>query len=124
MVDRITISDGDTTLALRKNTEFTITPEEVSTSAVMASGRLVRDYTGYRNTISIQVWLSEAELALLDAMIRTTHELSVTYPVPGGDKTGIFYFTLPELTAFRYGTGSSVWYAVSLSGSESEVDTR
>lgn len=124
MVDRVTISDGETTLTMRKNTEFTIAPEEVSTSAVMASGRLVRDYTGYRNTISMQIWLSEAELALLDAMIRTTHELTVTYPIPGGDATGVFYFTLPKLTAFKYGAGSSVWYGVSLAGAESEVDTR
>lgn len=124
MIDNVTISDGETTLTLRKNTEFTITPEEVCSSAVMASGRLVRDYTGYRKTISMQIWLAEAELALLDAMIRAKHELTVKYPIPGGDDTGVFYFTLPELTAFKYGSGSSVWYGVTLTGAESEVDTR
>lgn len=124
-MDRIKISDGKNTLLLLPGIEFTISPEEVSTSAVMASGRLVRDYTGCRNTLTIPTgWLTTSDLALLITMIRTTHELTVTYPTPFGEDTRIFYFSLPETKAFRYGPDGSVWYGVTIIGEESEVDTR
>lgn len=124
-MDRIKISDGKNTLLLLPGIEFTISPEEVSTSAVMASGRLVRDYTGYRNTLRIPTgWLSASDLALLITMIRTTHELEVTYPTPFGEETRQFYFSLPETKAFKYGSNGSVWYGVTIVGEESEVDTR
>lgn len=124
-MDRIKISDGKNTLLLLPGIEFTISPEEVSTSAVMASGRLVRDYTGYRNTLTIPTgWLTTSDLALLITMIRMKHELTVTYPTPFGEDTRVFYFFLPETKAFRYGADGSIWYGVTLIGEESEVDTR
>lgn len=124
MTDHIIITDGADTLHLLPEIEFEITPTEVSHAAVMASGRAVRDYIGYRNTLTIPTgWLSDADLALLNRMIRTHHELTVTYPTPEGDMTGVFYFTLPVMKAFRYGAFGSVWYGVTVTASESEVHT-
>lgn len=122
MTDHITITDGADVLRLLPGIEFDITPSEVSTAAVMASGREVRDYTGYRNVLTIPTgWLSADDLALLRRMIRTSHELTVTYPTPEGDASGVFYFPMPTLRAFRYGNDGSVWYGVTLEASESEV---
>lgn len=122
-MDRITITDGTNTLLLLPGIEFTVAPTEVSTSAVMASGRLVRDYTGYRNTITIPTgWLSESDLSLLIMMIKTTHELTVTYPAPDGDQIRKFYFALPTVKSFKYGLTGNIWYGVTITGEEGEVD--
>ena len=124
MTDRITITDGAETVSLLPGIEFDIVPVEVSSAAVMASGREVRDWIGYRNTLTIPTgWLSATDLARLNRMIRTSHELSVIYPTPEGDRTGVFYFSLPSMRAFKYGSDGSVWYGVTIAGSESEVHT-
>lgn len=124
MTDHIIITDGADTLHLLPEIEFDIVPVEVAYAAAMASGREVRDYIGYRNTLTIPTgWLSAADLALLNRMIRVSHELTVTYPTPEGDRTSVFYFTLPTMRAFKYGAGGSVWYGVTLTASESEVHT-
>lgn len=122
MTDHITITDGVNVLHLLPEIEFEITPAELSTAAVMASGREVRDYTGYRNVLTIPTgWLSADNLALLRRMIRISHDLTVVYPTPEGDAKGVFYFSLPTLRAFRYGRDGSIWYGVTLEASETEV---
>ena len=122
MTDHIIITDGVDTLHLLPEIEFDLSPVEVMHTATMASGREVRDWIGYRNAITIPTgWLSAADLALLNRMIRTSHELTVTYPTPEGDAVGVFFFSLPVMRAFKYGDGGSVWYGVTISGAESEV---
>ena len=124
MTDHIIITDGSDTIHLLPEIEFEIVPVEVSHTATMASGREVRDWIGYRNTLTIPTgWLSADDLAKLNRMIRGAHELSVTYPTPEGDAEGVFYFSLPTMRAFKYGSGGSVWYGVTITGSESEVHT-
>lgn len=124
MTDHIIITDGADTLHLLPEIEFDIVPVEVAHAATMASGREVRDWIGYRNTLNIPTgWLSASDLALLNRMIRVSHALTVTYPTPEGDRTSVFYFTLPTMRAFQYGSGGSVWYGVTLTASESEVHT-
>ena len=122
MTDHIIITNGTDTLRLLSGIEFNITPVEVVETAVMASGREVRDYIGYRNVLEIPTgWLSAEDLATLKRMILATHVLTVTYPTPEGDAVGEFSVPLPVMRAFRYGPDGSVWYGVTLEMSETEV---
>lgn len=124
MTDHIIITDGLDTLHLLPEIEFEIVPVEVSSAAVMASGREVRDWIGYRNTLTIPTgWLSAEDLAKLRRMILASHVLTVTYPTPEGDAVGEFSMPLPAMRAFKYGPDGSVWYGVTLAMSETEVHT-
>jgi hypothetical protein len=124
MTDHIIITDGSDTLHLLPEIEFEIVPVEVSHTATMASGREVRDWIGYRNTLTIPTgWLSAEDLAKLKRMILASHMLTVTYPTPEGDAVGEFSMPLPAMRAFKYGPDGSVWYGVTLTMSETEVHT-
>lgn len=125
MTDHIIITNGTDTLHLLPGIEFNITPVEVVETAVMASGREVRDYIGYRNVLEIPTgWLSAEDLAKLKWMILTSHVLTVTYPTPEGDAVGEFSMPIPAMRAFKYGSDGSVWYGVTLTMSETEVHTK
>lgn len=125
MTDHIIITNGTDTLHLLPGIEFNITPVEVVETAVMASGREVRDYIGYRNVLEIPTgWLSAEDLAKLKRMILTSHVLTVTYPTPEGDAVGEFSMPIPAMRAFKYGSDGSVWYGVTLTMSETEVHTK
>lgn len=125
MTDHIIITNGTDTLHLLPGIEFNITPVEVVETAVMASGREVRDYIGYRNVLEIPTgWLSAEDLAKLKRMILTSHVLTVTYPTPEGDAVGEFSMPIPAMRAFKYGPDGSVWYGVTLTMSETEVHTK
>lgn len=125
MTDHIIITNGTDTLHLLPGIEFNITPVEVVETAVMASGREVRDYIGYRNVLEIPTgWLSAEDLAKLKRMILATHVLTVTYPTPEGDAVGEFSMPIPAMRAFKYGSDGSVWYGVTLTMSETEVHTK
>ena len=125
MSDHIIIPNGTDTLHLLPGIEFNITPVEVVETAVMASGREVRDYIGYGNVLEIPTgWLSAENLAKLKRMLLATHVLTVTYPTPEGDAVGEFSMPLPAMRAFKYGSDGSVWYGVTLTMSETEVHTK
>lgn len=124
MTDHIIITNGTDTLHLLPGIEFDIAPVEVVETAVMASGREVKDYIGYRNVLTIPTgWLSAEDLAKLKRMILASHVLTVTYPTPEGDAVGEFSMPLPAMRAFKYGSDGSVWYGVTLAMSETEVHT-
>lgn len=125
MTDHIIITNGTDTLHLLPGIEFNITPVEVVETAVMASGREVRDYIGYRNVLEIPTgWLSAEDLAKLKRMILTSHVLTVTYPIPEGYAVGEFSMPIPAMRAFKYGSDGSAWYGVTLTMSETEVHTK
>lgn len=124
MVDHIIITDGADYVHLLPGIEFTITPVEVSVVATMASGREVRDWTGYKYALEIPTgWLAAENLATLNRMIRETHVLTTTYPTPEGERTSLFSYTLPPLKAFKYGPDGSIWYGVTITATEYEVRT-
>lgn len=124
MTDHIVIKNSVGTIHLLPGIEFDITPVEVSEVAVMASGREVSDYIGYRNVLNIPTgWMSAADLALLKRMIMASHVLTVTYPTPEGDAVGEFSVPIPAMRAFKYGRDGTVWYGVTLNMSETEVHT-
>lgn len=124
MTDHIIITNGTDTLHLLPGIEFDIAPVEVVEIAVMASGREVKDYIGYRNVLNVPTgWLSADDLAKLKRMILASHVLTVTYPTPEGDAVGEFSMPIPAMRAFKYGSDGSVWYGVTLTMSETEVHT-
>lgn len=124
MVDRISITDGSDVVSLLPGIEFEVVPVEVAVVGTMASGREVRDWTGYKYTLNIPTgWLSAEDLSKLNSMIRRNHVLTVIYPTPEGDRKSQFVFALPSMRAFRYGNDGSVWYGVTLTATEYEVRT-
>lgn len=116
MARRITITDGVDTVTLLPDLEFTISPEAIGETAVMASGRTVQDMIGLKNTLTIPTgWLSPADLSKLSAMIARRRVLSITYPDTDGEHTDDFWVSPPERKSFSYGAdGVTQWYGVTL----------
>ena len=120
---QITISDGTNVVTLLPDLEYTIVPQSIGTTATMASGRVVMDFVGEKNMLTIPTgWLPAADLVRLRDMIRRVHLLDITYDEPEGEKTAKFLVEQPEVKSFKYGaSGVSVWYGVTLKATEYEV---
>lgn len=121
---KITISDGTNTITLLTDLEFTIEPKSVGSTATMASGRTVMDKVGEKDTLTIPTgWLSVEDLALLKSMIKTSPELTISYPTVGGDKTALFLVNQPKYKSFMYGDdGVTQWYGVTITATQQGVD--
>lgn len=120
----IVISDGDgNAVTLLPDLEYQLTPEEIGTSATMASGREVFDYIGEKNVLTIPTgWLPAEDLVVLREMIRRHHILNILYDTPEGERRDKFLVKQPALKSFKYaGDGVSVWYGVTLSATQYEV---
>lgn len=122
---RIKIAHGDEAVTLLPKLRYTITPTAVGTTATMASGRVVMDFIGEKNVLTIPTgWLSAADLVRLRAMIRRYHLLDITYDEPEGERTATFLVDQPEVKSFKYGLdGVTHWYGVTLTATEYEVVT-
>lgn len=122
---RITITDGNNTVTLLSDLEFTYKPEIIGERATMASGLTVTDVVGVKNRAEIPTgWLSPSDLALLKAMITQNVTLTVRYPAVDGDREDLCYVSMPEFKAFKYGEdGVTQWYGVTLSIEQVGVDS-
>lgn len=122
---RISITDGENTVILLKDLEFEIKPEFVGETAVMASGRTVRDHVGIKNTLHIPTgWLSPADLNLLNRMIGAGQVLTIRYPDVDGDHEEEFWVDPPVRRSFSYGPdGVKQWYGVELTAYQYGVST-
>lgn len=120
---RIEISDGaGNSVALLSDIEYTIVPEEIGSSATMASGREVFDFIGEKNTLTIPTgWLRVEQLVVLRDMIRRKHILNIRYSTPEGERTERFLVRQPTLKLFRYDNDTTVWYGVTLTAVQYEV---
>lgn len=120
----ITISGKTASVTLLRDLVFTIRPQNVGSTATMASGKTVMDYVGVKYVLDIPTgWLSPTDLITLRTMINTEHVLSVTYPDIDGDKTADFLFDQPEYKAFKYGAdGVSQWCGVTLTATMQGVE--
>lgn len=112
----ISITDGENTVVLMKDLEFEIKPEFVGETATMASGRMVRDHVGIKNTLHVPTgWLSPAELNRLCRMIGAGNVLTIRYPDVDGDHGDEFWVDPPVRKSFSYGPdGVTQWYGVEL----------
>lgn len=120
----IVITDGENTVTLLQDLEFTIEPRDVGVEATMASGKTVMDIVGTKNVLEIPTgWLSPEDLATLRSMISKKHILTVTYPDIDGTKTKSFFVKQPKYKTFKYGTdGVEQWYGVTLTMTQQGVD--
>ena len=120
----ISFSDGRNTVTVRSDPEFVWKPVRIGERAVMASGRIVMDTVGVKNTAEIPVgWLSPEDLARLKRMIAQSEALTVRYPTPEGDREDLCAVELPVFRAFRWGEdGVSQWYGVTLTVEQIGVD--
>lgn len=123
-MNSIVISDGQQSITLLPEIEFSITPVRIGSSSVTSNGRTVLDIIGYHKRLNIPTgWLSASDVTSLTEMIKTNSVLSVSYPVTGGEESGYFVFELPELRAFKYDSnGVAQWYGVTLEAVSQEVD--
>lgn len=121
----IVITNGRDTVTLLPAIHYEIVPEEIGTSATMASGRKVFDFVGTKNKLKVPTgWLSSSDLAKLREMIHTDHLLTITYEVPEGERTDLFLVNQPKLKTFRYDeAGVDLWCGVTLEADMYEVYT-
>lgn len=124
LVRNIIITDGTDTITLLNDLVFDLKNEEISVSATMASGRLVKDVVGYKDVLEIPVgYLSLTDMSTLRSMInRNRGLLEITYPTPNGDRTSPFLVEQPAYTTFSYDeNGVAVWKGVTIVGTSVEV---
>lgn len=113
----ILITDGTQTVALKNKLIFTNTPEEVSNTATMAGGNIVKDIIGYRNVLSVPCgYLSSGDLLKLRNMILTNAGfLTITYPTIKGMQSERFVVDMPIFKTFKYDDdGVKYWYGITL----------
>lgn len=118
------VTDGEDTVELPSQIEYPLSGEEVSRKAQMASGKIVKDVTGYRDVLEISVgYLGVETMALLRNMIRRNYGfLSITYPTPSGAATNNFVVEDPKGKVIKYDdTGHAVWLDVTLKAMTDEV---
>lgn len=121
----VIISDGVNTINLINDLVFDIKPQEISTSATMASGRLVKDIIGYKNTLEIPCgYLDLENMKKLKNMIKSNNGvLQISYSAPDSDKTEWFIVDQPTYTVFSYDDeGVAVWKGVTLTATAVEVE--
>lgn len=121
----IVISDGVDSISLLNDLVFDIQPNEISKTATMASGRLVKDIIGYKNKLKIPCgYLSLENMSKLKNMIKSSKGmLQISYPAPDSDKTEWFIVDQPTYTTFSYNNeGVAVWKGVTLSATAVEVE--
>lgn len=120
----IIITDNVNTITLLNDLMFELSPEEISKTATMASGRTVKDIVGYKTVLNIPVgYLSLENVALLSSMItRNAGILTISYPTPNGDKTNVFFVNPPTYSTFDYDDfGVAIWKGVTIKASTVEV---
>lgn len=123
---RIVISDGaGNAVTLMKDLEFEIVPKFVGETVTTASGRMVRDHVGIKNTLKIPTgWLEPENLARLCQMIGAGQVLWISYPDVDGDHTDEFWVNPPVRKSFKYGAdGVEQWYGVELTAIQYGVST-
>lgn len=91
--------------------------------ATMASGKVVRDITGWRREISASwEWLPNGLLAQLIPLARSGDFVDIQYPDPAdGDTSGKFSIEIGNQKVFRYRNGEPYWYNVELKAIAQEV---
>lgn len=123
MSRQIVITNGESSVSLMNDIEFTVELERIGKDSITASGKSVADILGYRKKLTIPAgWLSKADLSLLMSMIKSGVKLTVTYPGLSGDESGEFIFETPALRPYMYGQdGVSQWYGVTLEAISEEA---
>ena len=97
--------------------------KEVANTITMASGKVVKDVLGYRQTV-VATWdyVPAASIVALLALLKNNAFVYVEYPSPEGTSSGVFEVAYPTLEVFAYKDGVAAWHNVQLSMSGQEVE--
>ena len=89
----------------------------------MASGKVVRDITGWRKKLTANwEWLPAGVLSQLVPLARSGGFVEIQYPDPAdGDISGKFSIEIGNQKVFRYRNGDPYWYNVELTATAQEV---
>lgn len=91
--------------------------------ATMASGKVVKDVTGWRKKLTASwEWLPAGALNQLVQLARSGSFVNIQYPDPAdGDTSGKFSIEIGNQKVFRYRNGEPYWYNVELTATAQEV---
>ena len=122
-MDKITISDGITTITMPRTKSPKVGGEEVCKEITMASGKKVKEMIGVRTAIAAEWdYVPAATMAALTTMLRKGGYFTVGYPDPDGtDKSGSYDITIPSPGIFRFVGTTPMWHGVSLTMTAQEV---
>ena len=122
-MDKITISDGVTTIEMPRVRDVSVGGEEVCKEITMASGKKVKDIIGHRAVVSAAWdWLPAETISALQTMLRKGGYFTVSYPDPdGADKSGSFSISFPTPKVFKFNGTTPRWHGVSLKMIAQEV---
>jgi len=114
--DKITISDGVTTIDMPRVRTVTVGGVEVAKEVTMASGKRVKEIIGHRTVVSAEWdWLSADTISALQTMLRQGGYFTVCYPDPDGTyKTGSFSISFPTPKIFKFIGTTPRWHGVNL----------
>ena len=122
-MDKITISDGATTITMPRTKKITIGGENVCKEKTMASGKNVRDVVGHRVIVDGEWdYVPAATMTALITLIRTGAFLFVEYPdSTGDDADGMFDVSVPSPGIFKFVGGVPMWHGARLKMTAQEV---
>lgn len=113
--------DGSTSVTLPR-CRPTLTYQDETISATMASGKTVEDVVGLRPVLRASYGYVPAEdMAKLNSFVLEGGFHRVEAPGIGGDITGKFKITPPSYEVFKYIAGEPMWCNVSLTLTSQEV---
>ncbi len=122
-MDKITISDGVTSIEMPRVKKITVGGEEVAKEIQMASGKKVKEVIGHRTVVSAEWDAVPAEtMAALHTMLRQGGYFTVSYPDPAeGDVTASFSISYPTSKIFKFNGAAAYWHGVSLKMTAQDV---
>ena len=122
-LNKITISDGITTITMPKTREINVGGKIASSEIEMASGKRVAEVTGCRIIINAGWDYVPADtMAALTTMLRKGLFFTVGYPDPDGSyKSAAFSISIPAPGIFKFISGTPMWHGVSLVMASQEV---
>ena len=123
-MDKIKIYSADlqSSVELPRVKDIQVGAEEVAKTVTMASGKTVKDITGYRTTVQASWdYVPAATVTALISLMRGGGFFFVEYPAPDGDASGMFEIDYPTLSVFQFKNGTAVWHGVTLKMTAQEV---
>ncbi len=123
-MDKIIISsiDGTQTIMMPKTKDIILGADPVENKASMASGKTVKDITGFRITVDASWDYVPADtIVSLMSLLKRGGFFNVQYPSESGDAFGVFEMDPPSLESYKFKDGRACWHNVSLSMKAQEV---
>lgn len=123
-MDHITISspDGGERIQMPPTRQLSLAPKEECRELQMASGRMVKEVIGVRQTITASWdWVPAETIARLCALLNRGGYFRVEYPAPEGDRAELCGITPPAPRVFRYKDGVARWHDITLTMTGQEV---